>query len=41
MTLDVIFCLLAVICFAADLLGKADGKGVPAGLIFLTLLIAF
>lgn len=41
MTLDTLFAVLAVICFVLALLGIDQGKGVPAGLLFLTLLIAF
>lgn len=41
MTLDLILAVLAVLCFAVALIGKDEGKGVPAGLLFLTLLVAF
>lgn len=41
MTIDLILAILAVLCFVLALLGKDDGRGVPAGLIFLTLLLAF
>jgi len=41
MSIDLILAVLAVICFVLALLGVDQGKGVPAGLLFLTLLIAF
>lgn len=41
MTLDTLFAVLAVVCFTLALLGIDQGKGVPGGLLFLTLLIAF
>jgi len=41
MTLDLLFALLAVVCFLAAIIGVDQGKGTPAGLLFLTLLLAF
>lgn len=41
MTLDHVLAAIAIVCFVAALLDRDSGKGVPAGLLFLTLLIVF
>lgn len=41
MTLDHVLAAIAIICFVLALLGVDQGKGVPAGLLFLTLLLVF
>lgn len=41
MGIDVVLAVLAVGAFFLSAIGRDDGKGVPVGLMFLTLLIAF
>jgi hypothetical protein len=41
MNTHLIFALLAVLCFLLSAVGADQGKGIPVGLIFLTLLLAF
>lgn len=40
MNLHLLFAIMAIICFLADAAGFGGGKGVPIGLIFLTILLA-
>jgi hypothetical protein len=41
MNTHLIFALLAVLCFLLSAVGADQGKGIPVGLIFLTLMLAF
>lgn len=41
MTLHLLFALLAILSFLLAAIGVDQGKGVPIGLIFVVLLLAF
>jgi len=40
MNAHIIFAALAIVCFLAAALGKDEGKGIPIGLIFVTVMLA-
>jgi hypothetical protein len=41
MNLHLLFALLAIVCFLLAAVGADQGKGMPVGLIFFVLLVAF
>jgi hypothetical protein len=41
MSLRLLFAILAIVCFLLSALGQDRGKGLPVGLILLTLALVF
>lgn len=41
MNTHLIFAILAIVCFLLSAVGADQGKGIPIGLIFTVLLLAF
>jgi hypothetical protein len=41
MSVSLLFAILAIICFVLTAIGEDRGKGIPLGLLFLTIMLAF